>query len=130
MAQFGNNGIDSAIVAVIYVDPDTPQIKVSNPSMGRFSVQVTLMPGGAWILPAVGEQWLIRKIGHAWYLDARVAFQDPRMNLRDEEGTTGIGSSGPTYIIGSKVYVGNDHQDLLEIIADLTARIEELESGQ
>ena len=130
MAQFGNDGIDSAIVSVTYVDVDTPQVSVFAPAIGSFPVQVSLLPGGNWILPAVGEQWLIRKIDHTWYLDARVAFQDPRMNLRDEEGTTGYGSSGPTYIIGSKVYVGSDHQDLLEIIADLTARIEELESRQ
>lgn len=130
MAQFDNNGVDIAIVAVTYVDVDTPQVKVSNPAIGRFPVQVTLMPGGVWQLPAVGEQWLVRKIGHSWYLDSRVAFQDPRMNFRDEQGTTGVGSSGPTYIIGKKVYVGNDHHDLLEIIEDLTARIEALESGQ
>lgn len=79
------------------------------------------------MLPAAGEQWLIRKIGNSWYLDSRVAFQDPKMNLREEEGTTGLGSSGPTYIIGSKVYVGNGHIDLLEKIAELEQRVADLE---
>lgn len=130
MAEFGINGVSSALVAVTYVDVDTPQVKVFAPAIGSFPVQPSLMPGGVWNLPAVGEQWLIRKIDHTWYLDSRVAFQDPKMNLRDEEGTTGVGSSGPTYIVGSKVYIGHDHHDLLAIIKDLTERIEELESGQ
>lgn len=49
------------------------------------------------------------------------------MNLRDKEGTTAVGSSGPTYVIGSEVYVGNEHLNLLEKIAELEQRIADLE---
>ena len=79
------------------------------------------------MLPAVGEQWLVRKINQTWYLDSRLAFQDPKMNLRDKEGTTAVGSSGPTYVVGSQIYVGPDHLDLLEKIAELEQRIADLE---
>ena len=94
-----------------------------------FPILPNLLPAGVWVVPAVGEQWQVRRVGDSWFLDARVAFQDPRMNLREKEGTTGIGSSGPTYIVGSGVYVGPDHLDLLEKIAELEHRIEDLESG-
>ena len=124
---FGNDGIDQVIVSVTYMDVDTPTIKVFNPSMGSFHVLPNLLPGGVWVLPAVGEQWLIRRIGNSWYLDSRVAFQDPKMNLREKEGTTGVGSSGPTYVVGSEIYVGNEHLDLLEKIAELEQRIADLE---
>lgn len=124
---FGNDGIDQVIVSVTYMDVDTPTIKVFNPSMGSFPVLPNLLPGGLWVLPAVGEQWLIRRIGNSWYLDSRVAFQDPKMNLREKEGTTGVGSSGPTYVVGSEIYVGNEHLDLLEKIAELEQRIADLE---
>lgn len=122
-----NDGVDRAIVAVTYVDVDTPQIKVFSRAMGSFPVLPTLLPSGIWVLPAVGEQWLVRKIDHSWYLDSRIAFQDPKMNLREQEGTTGIGSSGPTYVIGSEVYVGADHLNLLEKLAELEQRIADLE---
>lgn len=125
--MFGNDGIDQVIVSVIYVDVDTPSIKAFHPSLGSILVQSTLLPSGVWVLPAVGEQWLVRRIDSSWYLDARVAFQDPKMNLREKEGTTGLGSSGPTYVIGSEVYVGKDHLNLLEKIAELEQRISDLE---
>lgn len=127
--MFGNDGVDEAIISVTYVDVDAPVVKAFNPAIGSFPVLLNLLPGGVWSLPAVGEQWLVRRMDYSWYLVARVAFQDPRMDLREREGTTALGSSGPTYIIGDKVYVGNDHRDLLAIIDDLQARIEELESG-
>lgn len=130
MATFGNDGVDEVIVSVTYVDLDTPRIKAFHRSVGSFSIMPTLLPGGVWVLPAVGEQWLVRRIDHAWFLVSRVAFQDPKMNLREKEGTTALGSSGPTYIVGSKVYVGNDHEDLLAIIADLQGRLSALEEGQ
>lgn len=128
--MFGNDGIDEVIAAVTYVDVDTPNIKVFSPSMGSFYILPNLLPGGVWTLPAVGEQWLVRRIDTSWYLVSRVAFQDPKMNLRDEEGTTGIGSSGPTYMIGSKIYVGNDHLDLIDTIEQLQRRISDLEQDQ
>lgn len=127
--MFDINGIDEAIVAVTYVDVDTPTIQVFNRGIGSFPVLPNLMPGGVWVLPAVGEQWLVRKIDHSWFLVARLAFQDPKMNLREEEGTTGVGSSGPTYIVGSRILVGNEHIDLLEVIKDLQQRIADLEQG-
>lgn len=122
-----NDGIDQAMVSVTYVDLDTPQIKVFSRMMGSFPVLPSLLPGGLWVLPAVGEQWLVRKINQAWYLDSRLAFQDPKMNLREKEGTTGLGASGPTYVIGSEVYVGHEHLNLLEKIAELEQRIADLE---
>lgn len=122
-----NDGIDYATVSVTYVDVDTPQIKVFSRVMGSFPVLPSLLPGGLWVLPAVGEQWLVRKINQTWYLDSRLAFQDPKMNLRDKEGTTAVGSSGPTYVVGSQIYVGPDHLDLLEKIAELEQRIADLE---
>lgn len=122
-----NDGIDQAVVSVIYMDVDTPLIKAFHPSLGSIIVLPNLLPGGIWVLPAVGEQWLVRRIDSFWYLDARVAFQDPKMNLRQVEGTTGVGSSGPTYIVGKQVFVGNEHLDLLEKIAELEQRISDLE---
>ena len=127
MAEFGNNGVDELIVSVTYVDVDIPQIKVFSRTAGSFPVLPHLLPGGIWTLPAVGEQWMVRRIDHSWYLVARLAFQDPKMNLRDEPGTTAIGSSGPTYVVGSRVLVGNEHVDLLEKIAELEQRISDLE---
>lgn len=124
---YGNDGVDMAVVSVTYVDVDTPLVKVFSRSIGSFPVQTTLMPSGVWVLPAVGEQWLVRRMDHTWYLDSRVAYQDPKMNLREVEGTTGFGSSGPTYVIGSDIYVGNEHLNLLEKIAELEQRIADLE---
>lgn len=128
-SSFGINGVDRAIVSITYVDLDTPRYRGFNRDMGSFPILPNLLPAGVWVVPAVGEQWQVRRVGDSWFLDARVAFQDPRMNLREKEGTTGIGSSGPTYIVGSGVYVGPDHLDLLEKIAELEQRIEDLESG-
>lgn len=125
--MFGNDGVDQVIAAITYVDLDTPNIKAFSPLIGSFSIVPTLLPSGMWVLPAVGEQWLVRRIENSWYLDGRLAFQDPKMNLRDKEGTTAVGSSGPTYVIGSEVYVGNEHLNLLEKIAELEQRIADLE---
>lgn len=122
-----NEPVRELVASVLHVDLDTPLIRAFHPSTGTFHISPTLLPGGVWVLPAVGEQWLVRRIGEFWYLDSRVAFQDPKMNLRDEEGTTGVGSSGPTYVIGSKVYVGADHLDLLAVIEDLQQRVADLE---
>lgn len=127
--MFDNDGIDEVIAAVTYVDIDTPTIKMFNRNMGTFPVLPNLMPGGVWVLPAVGEQWLVRKIDHSWFLTSRIAFQDPKMNLREEQGTTGVGSSGPTYIVGSRILVGNEHIDLLKVIEELQQRITDLEQG-
>lgn len=124
----GTNGVDRALVSVTYVDVDTPVIKVFGRTMGSFPVQATLLPAGVWVLPAVGEQWMVRRLNSTWYLESRVAFQDPKMNLRDKEGTTAVGSSGPTYVVGSEIYVGPDHLDLLEKIAELEQRIADLEA--
>ena len=125
--MFGNDGVDQVIAAITYVDLDTPNIKAFSPLIRSFSIVPTLLPSGMWVLPAVGAQWLVRRIENSWYLDGRLAFQDPKMNLRDKEGTTAVGSSGPTYVIGSEVYVGNEHLNLLEKIAELEQRIADLE---
>lgn len=127
MAEFGINGVDQAIASITYVDLDTPRFKGFNRAIGSFPILPNLLPAGVWVVPAVGEQWLVRRIGESWFLDGRVAFQDPKMNLRDKEGTTGLGSSGPTYVVGSEVYVGPDHLALLEKIAELEQRIADLE---
>lgn len=125
--MMGKNGVDQVIASITYVDVDTPTIKAFNPLIRNFPVIPNLMPGGVWVLPAVGEQWLVRRIDNSWFLDARVAFQDPKMNLREKEGTTAVGSSGPTYVVGSEVYVGPEHLNLLEKIAELEQRIADLE---
>ena len=125
----GINGVDRAIASITYVDLDTPRYRGFNQNMGSFPILPNLMPGGVWVVPAVGEHWQVRRIGDSWFLDSRVAFQDPKMNLREKEGTTGVGSSGPTYVVGSEVYVGPDHLDLLAKIAELEQRIADLEGG-
>lgn len=129
MAEFGINGIDQAIVSITYVDLDTPRYRGFNRALGSLPVLPNLLPAGVWVVPAVGEQWLVRKIDQSWFLDSRVAFQDPKMNLRGREGTTGFGSSGPTYVTGSEVYVGSDQLDLLAKLSELEQRIADLENG-
>lgn len=129
MSQFGIDGVDQLVVSITYVDLDTPRFRGFSSVSGSLPIMPSLLPSGIWTVPTVGEQWLVRRINNSWFLDGRVAFQDPKMNLRDKEGTTGIGSSGPTYVLGSEVYVGQEHLDLLSKIAELEQRISDLEAG-
>lgn len=103
MALYEDTSNNRMLVAITRLDFDTRMWVGWNNLSGEVAIFPRLLPGGTYVIPKVGEQWLIQKLGQTWYLDDKTDFQDPRVLLPPEEGLTAIGGSGPTYIVGERV---------------------------
>jgi hypothetical protein len=68
-------------------------------------LNMTILPGSTWVVPSVGEQWLIQRNGMEWHLLSKVNFQDPRALLPQTEGMYAYGGRGPTHIVGESIHL-------------------------
>lgn len=66
---------------------------------------MTILPGSTWVIPSVGEQWLIQRNGKTWHLLSKINFQDPRALLPQSEGMYAYGGLGKTHIVGESVSI-------------------------
>lgn len=107
--------VDTILVAITEVNLINKTMTAYSPMTGQLLVRLDVQPAGNYLIPAKGEQWIIKKNSNAWYLHERTVFQDARANLPPVPGLSAYGSSGPTYLMGESVhlpdsfYVG-DHE--------------------
>lgn len=101
---FGTGTSDNRQVATISsVDLTNMVYSAFHPMNGTFPVYPSILPGGNFIIPAPGEQWVVVKYDFRWYLEHKLSFQDPRNLIPPKPGMTAVGSTGPTHVVGSEV---------------------------
>lgn len=67
-------------------------------------IDISLQVGGMTVTPAIGEQWIVERLGGIWRLQQRLKDMAPPPAERSQ-GQTQIGASGQTVINGSEVYI-------------------------
>lgn len=96
-------GEDSMVVVIRTVDFRKRVYTGWNQLTGSVPVHSQVLPGGVYSIPAVGEQWVVRRMGLSWFLESKTNFLDPKTALPPAEGLTALGSTGPTYLVGSEI---------------------------
>jgi hypothetical protein len=76
------------------------------------TIDLAYHPGAVHVVPAVGEQWFVKRFGANWMLDRKLPYNsDAQVNVVNNPvpGTYQLGSSGesagPMYLMGSQVNV-------------------------
>ena len=105
MAFVPNDAPQAMVVNITAIELTTLAFTGYNPATGSVPIAATLMPGAVFVIPAVGEQWLVEKVSGRWFLKAKTPFQDQRQMLEPREGMTAVGGTGPTHVVGSEVHL-------------------------
>jgi len=103
MAMIESTSNTKMIAAISGVDLVNRKCSAVNALAGEVAVHLNVLPSGNFVIPSLGEQWIIERTSDSWFLCDRLDFQDARVNLPWEEGLTALGGVGPTYLVGSRV---------------------------
>ena len=76
MTRPGN--ISNALVAITAINLDSNTYVGYHQQLGQIAIMSSLQPGGHISIPAVGEQWMVKKISGNWYLDTKTDWSDER----------------------------------------------------
>lgn len=111
MPDYGvqQRGDQRMLVTIIRVDLRSRTCEAFSKLIVRdIIVRLNLFPSGLCVVPNVGEQWMVQKNGIDWYLEDKLDFNDARTSLPPEVGLTAIGTTGPTYVMGSRVQLASE----------------------
>jgi len=93
-----------AIVAIKAIDLEKRLCTGWNQQVGDIQITFALMAGGVFSIPVLGEQWVVKRSSRdSWVLVSKTPHMDDRFGLDPVQGLTALGSSGPTYLVGSPV---------------------------
>ena len=108
MTRPGN--ISNALVAITAINLDSNTYVGYHQQLGQIAIMSSLQPGGHISIPAVGEQWMVKKISGNWYLDTKTDWSDERtVAIPREEGLDVLGTmNGPTHLLGKNVGIKGD----------------------
>lgn len=100
-----NGQTDRQPVMIETVDPATRTATGIDFTGARLPIDISQMVGGTLHYPAPDEQWMAVRDNSQWTLEKRLPFQDPKLLYPAVPGTTVMGSSGPTVLLGSQIIV-------------------------
>lgn len=100
------SGSSDTIAAITGVDLDSRTAQAWSPSTLGITVGFGLMSSGIYVIPRVGQQWVVSRTGRStWVLVSMAPHDDERLNQEPAEGLTAIGLGGPTRLTGSTVEI-------------------------
>ena len=116
-APLGSNSMSSLstgqLVAIVGVDVPNHTATGLTRQRSRLQIDTRYLVGAMHVVPAVGEQWYVKRMGMTWALDRKLPYNTEVLGnvvQNPVEGMTQIGSSGagsgPLELLGSQVNVG------------------------
>lgn len=97
------DGNQRMVVIIRGVDLSAGVYSGWNRVSGTVPVFTRNLPGNILSVPAIGEQWVVARVGSQWVLEDKTDFQDSKTSIPKAEGMTVVGGTGPTYLVGSDV---------------------------
>jgi hypothetical protein len=97
-ASTSTQSVTSQRVGITAVNPAGGTATGQGRLSASIAINLNYYPGATYVVPAVGEQWYIKKISGQWVLDFKLPFLQTTQGLviqNPVQGTYQLGSSGP-----------------------------------